>query len=308
MRRETNLRIWGCEFSEHFLRTIDVAFTLYFAYMIVCWVWEYHNLVDNGGCTEAFGLLWTAQFVSAVIFRLFFQFQQYFHHRMIAMASDGDINRFRNAHFWTIVLSGFKSGAYSAFLFLTIIECFKFVNDRKCIGKTSNSTKTEVRLVIWLLASVMVCIAYGVRTLKLFFANVSQNWGNDNENQQVDQVRGQQGRSLALSEINRIQKNQLSSYDELRWFPNSPVRSPKQISIEMGTFDQIKPKSIPGNKSETLHGTCPICQDKIKIGEWYKRVPTCQHSFHATCVDQWLSRRATCPVCREEVFVDENSE
>jgi len=117
-------------------------------------------------------------------------------------------------------------------------------------------------------------------------------------------------RSLALSEINKMQKSRLSSYDELRWFPQTPLSPSKQISIEveMSTLDQIKPESIPGNKSETLHGTCPICQDKIKIGEWYKRVPACQHSFHATCIDQWLSRRATCPVCREEVFVDENSE
>jgi len=105
-------------------------------------------LVNNGGCTEAFGLLWTAQFISAVIFRLFFQFQRYFRHQMIVMASEGDINSLRNAQFWTIVLSGFKAGAYSAFLFLTIIECFKFVNDRKCIGTSSNSKKTEVRLVI----------------------------------------------------------------------------------------------------------------------------------------------------------------
>lgn len=142
------MQIWGCEFSEQFLKTLDLAFTLYFAYMVVCWMQEYQKLVENGGCTEAFGLLWTAHFVSAVIFRLFIQFEQHYQHRLSAMASDGDTNSLRDAQFWGIIVSGFRTGAYSAFLFLTIIECFRFVNDRKCLGKTSKSTKTEVRLAI----------------------------------------------------------------------------------------------------------------------------------------------------------------
>jgi len=58
---------------------------------------------------------------------------------------------------------------------------------------------------------------------------------------------------------------------------------------------------------DSTHDICAICQEEIKIGELHKRPLRCEHCFHAPCIDQWLSTRAACPVCRMEVFIDENA-
>lgn len=45
---------------------------------------------------------------------------------------------------------------------------------------------------------------------------------------------------------------------------------------------------------------CPVCMTEYEEGETTLRLP-CKHFFHSTCVETWLSRSASCPVCRELV-------
>lgn len=42
---------------------------------------------------------------------------------------------------------------------------------------------------------------------------------------------------------------------------------------------------------------CSVCLDAVAAGSTVKTLP-CAHAFHATCIDPWLLRRASCPCCR----------
>ncbi|WOG88640.1 hypothetical protein DCAR_0207875 [Daucus carota subsp. sativus] len=44
--------------------------------------------------------------------------------------------------------------------------------------------------------------------------------------------------------------------------------------------------------------TCPICLSDYHANETLKCIPECQHCFHSECIDEWLRRKGTCPVCR----------
>jgi hypothetical protein len=45
---------------------------------------------------------------------------------------------------------------------------------------------------------------------------------------------------------------------------------------------------------------CSICLSNYDKGEERKLLP-CLHGFHTDCIDTWLSRSATCPVCKFEL-------
>lgn len=62
---------------------------------------------------------------------------------------------------------------------------------------------------------------------------------------------------------------------------------------------------IPEYKAdETLDDECSICFEKIKKRQKFRALPCSevkQHCFHTRCIDQWLARNNTCPVCRAKV-------
>jgi hypothetical protein len=42
---------------------------------------------------------------------------------------------------------------------------------------------------------------------------------------------------------------------------------------------------------------CAICRDSFIKDPIVKRLP-CRHVFHAICIDKWLARNNSCPICR----------
>ena len=43
---------------------------------------------------------------------------------------------------------------------------------------------------------------------------------------------------------------------------------------------------------------CAICLNEFEDEETLRWMPPCSHTFHASCIDVWLSSWSTCPVCR----------
>lgn len=43
---------------------------------------------------------------------------------------------------------------------------------------------------------------------------------------------------------------------------------------------------------------CSICLAEYEEKEMLRIMPSCHHSFHLACIDVWLQKQATCPICR----------
>lgn len=55
--------------------------------------------------------------------------------------------------------------------------------------------------------------------------------------------------------------------------------------------------NIKANDS-VIDDYCMICMEKYKIRQFKRIIPKCNHFFHKKCIDKWLKKKATCPVCR----------
>ncbi|KAG8365084.1 hypothetical protein BUALT_Bualt18G0067400 [Buddleja alternifolia] len=47
--------------------------------------------------------------------------------------------------------------------------------------------------------------------------------------------------------------------------------------------------------------SCAICLQDLKDGESARLLPSCRHFFHLQCINEWLTRQGTCPICRKDV-------
>ncbi|URE18285.1 Zinc finger, C3HC4 type (RING finger) [Musa troglodytarum] len=45
---------------------------------------------------------------------------------------------------------------------------------------------------------------------------------------------------------------------------------------------------------------CCVCVSVVEEGEVVRVLPSCDHRFHAACVDLWLQGHPTCPLCRAD--------
>ncbi|KAF1784414.1 Zinc finger, RING/FYVE/PHD-type [Phytophthora cactorum] len=86
--------------------------------------------------------------------------------------------------------------------------------------------------------------------------------------------------------------SQLSSMDQSFW--GLPIEVRYQLPLALGTANETSKE-------------CTICQLRYGIGDHIVTLP-CQHFFHACCVDKWLWNHTSCPLCRTEVSLDQETE
>lgn len=66
----------------------------------------------------------------------------------------------------------------------------------------------------------------------------------------------------------------------------------EDVKVGLNIKDLVKNSKVSLNENSFL---CSICQDNNDI---IIRILKCNHYFHVTCIDKWLSNNKTCPVCR----------
>ena len=62
------------------------------------------------------------------------------------------------------------------------------------------------------------------------------------------------------------------------------------------TADEPLPLEVPSTCLK-----CAICLENFTPKDSVKCLP-CQHVYHDGCIDQWLSRKSNCPVCKRDTF------
>ncbi|CAI9767070.1 unnamed protein product [Fraxinus pennsylvanica] len=47
--------------------------------------------------------------------------------------------------------------------------------------------------------------------------------------------------------------------------------------------------------------SCSVCLQDFQVGEIVRSLPQCHHMFHLPCIDTWLLRHGSCPMCRRDL-------
>ncbi|KAH0685332.1 hypothetical protein KY290_016608 [Solanum tuberosum] len=47
--------------------------------------------------------------------------------------------------------------------------------------------------------------------------------------------------------------------------------------------------------------SCSVCLQDFQLAETVRCLPQCHHMFHLPCIDTWLLRHGSCPLCRRDL-------
>jgi hypothetical protein len=85
-----------------------------------------------------------------------------------------------------------------------------------------------------------------------------------------------------------------------RWGAPKPVL---QEDLSKG-LSPAQIDSLPCGEGVAVGENCVICLCPVELDDRVRQMPSCSHSFHKCCVDQWLLRSAACPTCKAPVVVE----
>lgn len=86
----------------------------------------------------------------------------------------------------------------------------------------------------------------------------------------------------------------------LRWGKQEPLGA---VDLRRG-LPPDKIALLPRHEVNDEVGSCVVCFEKIVKGDNARSLSCCGHAFHRPCIDLWLLRSATCPLCVTHVRVD----
>ncbi|CAK8533953.1 unnamed protein product [Lathyrus sativus] len=77
-------------------------------------------------------------------------------------------------------------------------------------------------------------------------------------------------------------------------------------------IDKTAIESLPFFRFSSLKGSkqgleCSICLSKFEDIEILRLLPKCKHAFHIVCIDHWLEKHSSCPICRHKVNIEDET-
>ncbi|WOL05956.1 NEP1-interacting protein 2 [Canna indica] len=71
--------------------------------------------------------------------------------------------------------------------------------------------------------------------------------------------------------------------------------------LDMDEVDKLPKIKVTAEHNLDPAICCSVCLQDFQVGEMVRRLPNCDHMFHLPCIDSWLIRHGSCPLCRRDI-------
>lgn len=88
--------------------------------------------------------------------------------------------------------------------------------------------------------------------------------------------------------------------------PPQPATIPtRAISVDSSSIDSSSSNEVE-KEEEQQEEECPICSDVLDTNDYKNKqyvaiTQNCNHRFHEQCLQDWLQRDPSCPICRTTI-------
>lgn len=112
-------------------------------------------------------------------------------------------------------------------------------------------------------------------------------------------VREKVGPAVQSAVQSQMSALELPYVEALDIFETGDTRGMSKDSVELLPILKITSENSCDCSGERI--VCSVCLQDIQIGETVRSLPFCQHMFHLRCIDSWLVRNGSCPLCRRDI-------
>lgn len=85
--------------------------------------------------------------------------------------------------------------------------------------------------------------------------------------------------------------------------PPQATTAPPRTTNETSKVESFSQVMILGESHQETMMCCSICLEEYHGKDRVRSLAQCGHLFHAECIDQWLQKNNTCPMCRSSSSV-----
>ncbi|KAF9600205.1 hypothetical protein IFM89_005029 [Coptis chinensis] len=111
-------------------------------------------------------------------------------------------------------------------------------------------------------------------------------------------VRERVGAMMLCPMRNRMDEIEASSDEVLDIFETEAKGLPSDL-VENIPIIEITTQNNVDSCGEKI--PCSVCLQNFQIGDTVRNLPYCHHMFHRHCIDQWLIKQGSCPLCRSDL-------
>lgn len=98
----------------------------------------------------------------------------------------------------------------------------------------------------------------------------------------------------------------LSRLEQTLAHPNNMINEIRvdRTKVSKNSFDRIGRIRITKEHlmdSSGNRNSCSICLQDFECEDVARRLPSCRHLFHVSCIKKWTSKQRSCPLCRSPI-------